>query len=116
MTLEAHWFLDEQWQRLIDFLNSWCTATAVESGRIEVLLSKPGGHKRRATILMTPDQWDSMASVMWGNFDDAAQAVRRSVLSLSGNDRYLVFGDYELNPSPTADWPAGSGQVRPDED
>jgi hypothetical protein len=116
MTPEALPFLDEQWQRLIDFLNKWCTATAVEPGRIEVLLPMPGGHKRAATILMTPDQWDSMASVMSGSFDDAAQAVRRSLLTMRGKDRYLLFGDYQLTPSPTADWPAGSRHVRPDDE
>jgi hypothetical protein len=115
MTPEAQPFLDEQWQRLIDFLNSWCSVAAVESGRIEVLLPMPGGQERRVTILMTPDQWDSMASVMWGNSDSACQAVRRSLLTMRGKDRYVVFGDYELNSSPTADWPARSGHARPDE-
>jgi hypothetical protein len=116
MTPEAQPFLEEQWQRLIEFLDSWCHVTDVASGHIEVLLPMPGGHERGVTILMTPDQWDDMASVMWGNFDDAAQAVRRSLLTLRGKDRYLVFGDYALNPSPTTEWPADSGYVRSEDD
>jgi hypothetical protein len=91
----------EQWERLIEYLNTWCTVTAAEPGHIQVSLATSSGAERRASILMTPYQWDLMVGVMWGGFDDAAEEVRRNLLDLARSDRYLVFGAYELNPSPT---------------
>ena len=52
---------------------------------------------------MTPEQWDNMASVKWGDFDSAAQEVRNSLLGLRVDEGYLHFGQYELfgSTSPT---------------
>jgi hypothetical protein len=115
MASDAQRFLDEQWQRLIDYLDTWCTVTSATPGRIEVLLPRPGRLRGPAVILMTPDQWDDMASVMWGSLDEAAEDVRRSLEGLI-EWRYLLFGDYELNPSPTPEWSVDSGFVRVDDE
>lgn len=112
---EVQLYLDEQWQRLIDYLNTWCRARTVGPGRIEVTLPDMDGRERVIEIRMTPRQWDNlMVGVMWGGFDDAAEEVRRNLLD-AGERQYLIFGDYELNASATTEIPADSGYIHPDE-
>jgi len=45
---------------------------------------------------MTRDEWDDVVTVMWGSFDDAAEQVRERILALQPNQRFLVYGQYEL--------------------
>jgi hypothetical protein len=42
-----------------------------------------------------------MVSVPWGNFEDAAEDVRRSIVSAAEDARILIYVDYRLEPSPT---------------
>jgi hypothetical protein len=94
------------WERLLEFLNSWSSAAEVSPGRIEVTLEQPDGTPRLVEIVMTPDEWDDMAAVAWGDFDDAVQKVRKTVLGLGSRERFLVYRDYDLHPSATPDLPA----------
>lgn len=64
------------WGRLIVSLNQWTSAAEVAPGRVEVLFPSSEGSCRRVVIVMTPDEWGDMASVMWRNFDDAVQDVK----------------------------------------
>jgi hypothetical protein len=61
---------------------------------------------------MTPDEWDYMVTIPWGDFDSAAQGVRKSVLGLRGQERFLVYGQYELVPSTTAELPVDPEEER----
>jgi hypothetical protein len=99
MTPEAQRFLDEQWQRLIEYLNTWCSVTSATPGRIEVQLTAPHGSGREAIIVMTPDEWDDITGVMWGNFDDAANDVRQTLLRLAPHEQFAVYSQYRLEPS-----------------
>jgi len=87
---------DADYQRLLDWLNTWAQAHEVSPGRL-VVTFESAGVLREAEIHMTPDQWDDMWEVMWGSLDDAVSEVRHSLLSLKPGERYLVFGEYELN-------------------
>jgi hypothetical protein len=57
------------------------------------------GSGRHVLIVMAPDEWDDMAGVMWGNFDDAVEDVKRTLLTLRPEDRFAVYSDYRLEPS-----------------
>jgi hypothetical protein len=50
---------------------------------------------------MTDDEWDDTVTVMWGSFDDAAREVRERILGLQPDERFLLYGQYELVPSAT---------------
>jgi hypothetical protein len=100
------------WERLIEFLNGWSTATEVEPGRIEVTVGYPDASTRTVQILMTRRQWDDMVTIPFGDFDAAAQEVRATVLGMEEHERYLVYGQYELVPSATPDLPVDPGAAR----
>lgn len=85
------------WERLFQFLDGWSTAAEVEPGRIEVTVEHPDGSTRVVEILMTPDEWDDMVTVPWGDFDSAAREVRKTVLGLRDHERFLVYAQYELS-------------------
>jgi hypothetical protein len=90
----------KEWERLLDFLVTLGAAEEVAPGRIVLELHDMG---RTLEIVMTPDEWVDMISIPWGNFRDATEDVKRSVLSADGeNLRFLVYADYRLEPSPTS--------------
>src|SRR4051812_17122234 len=53
------------WERLIESLDDWTSATEARSGQIEVALPHSGIPARRPLIVITPDEWDDMVTVMW---------------------------------------------------
>ena len=53
------------WKRLIESLDDWTSATEARSGQIEVALPHSGIPARRPLIVITPDEWDDMVTVMW---------------------------------------------------
>ncbi len=50
-------------------------------------------------VVMTPDEWDDMAGVMWGNFEDAVEDVKRTLLALLPQEGFAVYAPYRLYPS-----------------
>jgi hypothetical protein len=86
------------WERLVESLDAWTSASQVAPGRIEVALAG-AGPERRAVIVMTPDEWDEMATVMWGDFDDAVADVKRTLGRLRRGERFAVYEQYRLEPS-----------------
>jgi hypothetical protein len=89
------------WERLLEFLDTWATATEIGPGRIRVDFEKSPDWIRVVHILMTDDEWDDTVTVMWGSFDDAAREVRERILGLQPDERFLLYGQYELVPSAT---------------
>ncbi len=65
------------WQRLLDFLNDWSTAVETGPGRIQVTVAKPDGSSQVVEIVMTPDDWDSLVSVI-GDFESQTQRIRQT--------------------------------------
>jgi hypothetical protein len=89
----------KQWKRLLNFLGTLGTVENVAPGRITLELHETG---KTLEIVMTPDEWVAMVSIPWGNFRDAAEDVKRSMLSAKKNMRFLIYADYRLEPSPTS--------------
>jgi hypothetical protein len=86
------------WKRLIEVLDAWTSASEIAPGQIEVSV-RHGGTTRQVVIVMTPDEWDQMAGVMWGNFDDAVRDVEETLLRLHSQERFAVYSQYRLEPS-----------------
>ena len=56
-----------------------------------------------------------MVTIPWGDFDSAAREVRKAVLGVRHHERFLVYAQYELVPSATADLPVDPELARLDE-
>ena len=89
------------WERLLDFLNSWATARETGPGRVEVTWVASTGRPRTVTLVMSRQEWDDLVTIPYGDFDLAADGLRRQLLGLDGNEPYLVYRTYELVPSAT---------------
>lgn len=89
---------ERQWERLIDALDAWSTANVVAPGHIEVAIPH-ADPARLVSILMSPEEWDDMTGVMWGNFADAVQDVQRTLLRLQPHEAFAVYSQYRLEPS-----------------
>lgn len=90
--------VDESWDRLVERLNAWTSATALGPGRIRVTLPDDQAIEP-VEILMTPEEWDDMSGVMWGDFDEAVEEVKRSIMGLQAADRFLIYSQYRLERS-----------------
>lgn len=107
------------WERLLGALQELGSAAEVEPGHIQVVLHGADGASRTVVIVMTWREWDDMVTIPWGDFDDAAQQVKRALLELREDQHYLVYGDYELVPAVTPhladedDSPSREGRWRP---
>ena len=106
---------DRLWERLLDYLDGWSTATEVEPGRVEVAMENSNAPYRVVEILMTPHEWDDMVTIPWGDFDSAAQEVQKAVLRLPSQERFLIYRDYELVPSATPSLPPAPEEARLDQ-
>lgn len=100
------------WERLLESLNEWATAVEVEPGRVQVALATSDGSTMDVEILMTHQEWDNMVTIPWGDFDLAVKDVRKSLLGLRNDQRFLIFGDYELVPSETRTLPVDPDEAR----
>lgn len=85
---------------LLSGLDSLGSARELSAGQVEVWVTR-GRDRRRVVVVMTAEEWDEMASVRWGDADDALADVKRTVSSLGAEHPYAVYGDYELEPSTT---------------
>ena len=97
---------DRVWERLIEALDDGSSVVEVAPGRVAVTISGPGEPARVAEIVMTRREWDDMATVVWGDADNAIDYVRRLVRDLGPEERFLVYETYDLVPSTTAELPA----------
>ena len=95
-------------------MNDWSTAVETGPGRIQVTVAKPDGSSQVVEIVMTPDEWDSVVSVI-GDFESQTQRIRQTVLGLREHERFLVYRLYELVPSATAELPVDPVAARLDE-
>ena len=84
------------WDQLLTFLATLGEARETSPGRIRLRLP---GSEHDLEIVMTASEWVEMSSVMWGNVADAAEDVRRSALSADTEHRFLIYRDYQLEPS-----------------
>jgi len=103
---------DDRWQHLVRELDAWASVTAIAPDSIAVSLNR-AGRVQEVVIVMTPDQWDDLAGIMWGNVDDAVQDVIRTLESLEADERFAVYADYRLQPSRTSRLPDSTGVIEP---
>lgn len=95
------------WERLLSILNQVGTVVEVGPGRIQVMLGSPDGSPRHVEIVLTPHQWEEMIGIMWGNYCwEVREYVKDTVLGLQPDERFLVYAQYSLVPSATAELPA----------
>lgn len=87
------------WERLLDSLDTWASAQEVAPGRIEVSVPSAEGPSRTVQLVMSRDEWDDLVTVICGDFDVAAERVRRSLLAMPPEQPYLVYDTYDLVPS-----------------
>src|SRR4051794_18058034 len=106
---------DRLWERLIEFLNDWGTATEIEPGRIAVTFSHSDASARTVEIRMTPRQWDDMVTIPFGDLDAAPQEVRAAALRMAEHHRFLVYEQYDLVSSATPELPIDPQAARLDE-
>ncbi len=106
---------DRLWERLLDALNEWTPAREVEPGRIEVLLRSAGAEERRVRVVMTPADWDDMASVAFGGFEYAFDHVKDRLMSMEATETFAVYSFYDLVPSPIPQLPIDPEELRLDE-
>ncbi|MBC9733474.1 hypothetical protein [Nocardioides marmotae] len=86
------------WDRLVAELDTWTAAVVTEPGRIEVSAPSRDGH-RDVVVVMTPEEWDDMWGVAWGDLDAAIEEVKRILGRLQRHERYAVYAQYTLEPS-----------------
>lgn len=99
----------KMWDELLTFLGSLGQAREISPGRIQLHV-RDTGHD--VEIIMTRDEWVEMSTVKWGDFTDAAEDIKRTVLATGADDRFLIYGDYDLEPSPTPHRAADPEQER----
>ncbi|MFO6453342.1 MULTISPECIES: hypothetical protein [unclassified Aeromicrobium] len=75
--------------------------TTLGPGRLRVRFVDPTGSVRAVDILMTPDEWDDIATVVWGSDELAAAWVKQRILDTEPRHRYLVHSICDLIPSET---------------
>lgn len=100
-------FEDDQWDVLVRTLASGWEVREWEPHGLVVRAPRTNGTVAEVEIVMTRDQWNDMASVMWGVTESAAQHVRELVRRQRGMP-YLVYVDYGLRPCATETIPLRS--------
>ena len=95
------------WNRLLESLSSWADAREVAGG-IEVTFKRPSGGHRTAQLVLTPDDWDSLVSLVGR---DTPRSVRERILALPEDQPFLVCDrGVDLIPSATRELPPSWGR------
>jgi hypothetical protein len=100
------------WERLLERLDTWANARELGPGRIAIDWLHPDGNGRTTELVMTRDEWDDVVTVLYGDFDQAAEHVRRSVMGVPADQRYLVYQTYDLIPSDSPVLPPNPDEMR----
>lgn len=90
------------WEQLLESLSTWADVREVPGG-IEVSFSTSSGVRRTVEIVMTRDDWDTLAFVIGR---ETVRSVKDRVLALSEDQPFLVCdGGVELVPAATRELP-----------
>jgi len=92
------------YEELVSTLNEWTYATEAAPGRIGVSIPDGAGF-RTVTIVMDEGQWGDMVGPMWGSLTDAIEEVTRTLLTMTPDQNYLLYGQYNVVPSTEPTWP-----------
>lgn len=89
----------QDYERLVRDLDGWTSASQPAPGRIRVSIPHAGRGRRTVTIVMTPAEWEMMATVAHGSFESALDRVKQTLLALKPLERFAVYVDYALEGS-----------------
>ena len=90
---------DPLWRELVGALGSIGQVEDREPSGLVVTARYVGSTPTVVEVVMTPDEWDDLVSIPWGQaVEAAAQHVRQLVLDQPREQRFLVYGQYELVP------------------
>ena len=91
----------DDWEHLLAHLATLGTPVRVADGQVDLALDD-----RVVSVLVTARDWDSTVGTVWGgDVGGALRDVSRAVRALGPDDRFLVFENYALHPSPTEETP-----------
>lgn len=84
-------------------------------GGIEVTFEQSPGVLRTVEVVVTPDDWGTYLSVIWGTGDPRVTPFKDKVLATPAEMRYLIYDTYDWWPShtrepPEDDLPPGPGE------
>lgn len=103
---------DPWWTVLVEALGSSGVVEERDPHGLVVSVSKSDGTSTIVEIVMTPDEWEDLVSIMWGSVQLAAQHVRELVLEQPSDRRYLVYNLYRLVPCDAPALPVDPGLLR----
>lgn len=102
------------WARVLEHIDQWASSRDVPGG-IEITFEQPPGASRTVEVVVTPDDWDTYLSVIWGTDDPRVTPFKDKVLAMPADTAYLVYDTYDWWPShtpepPGDDRPPGPGE------
>lgn len=102
------------WARVLEYIDQWASAREVPGG-VEITFEQTPGVLRTVEVVVTPADWDSYLSVIWGTDDPRSTPFKVGVLAMPAEMRYLVYDTYDWWPShtpglPEHDRPTGPGE------
>ena len=68
----------QDYERLVRDLDGWTSASQPAPGHIRVSVPHAGHGHRTVTIVMTPAEWEMMATVAHGSFESALDRVKQT--------------------------------------
>lgn len=92
---------DLWWTELVDVLGSLGMVEERAPYGLVVTTQHGDGSSTVVEIVMTPEEWDELVSIPWGELEAAAQHVRELVWIQPPGQRYLVYDTYDLSPCDT---------------
>ena len=91
------------WARVLEYIDQWASAREVPGG-IEITVEQ-AGVPRTVEVVVTPHDWDTYLSVIWGTGDPRVTPFKDKVLAMPADMGYLVYDTYDWWPSRTPEPP-----------
>lgn len=89
------------WERLLTLLGTLGEVDASTPGRVRLQVDR-----QRVEIVMTESEWRDLVSIPYGSFSGAARHLLHALSAAEAAQApYLVYYQYELQPSDTTDSP-----------
>ena len=92
------------WARVLEYIDQWASAREVPGG-IEITVEQSPGVPRTVEVIVTPHDWDTYLSVIWGTGDPRVTPFKDRVLAMPADMGYLVYDTYDWWPSRTPEPP-----------
>lgn len=92
------------WARVLEYIDQWASAREVPGG-IQITFEQSPGVPRTVEVVVTPDDWDTYLSVIWGTEDPRVTPFKDKVHAMPADMGYLVYDTYDWWPSHTPESP-----------